>query len=1081
MHESESSETLSGAGHQHNKRDATSNVLRLVNDTNNTHELIRSLMGYGGETIGLLQVDDRAKDRFTPEMMALLEHAADQIALALAQRQEQAALRASEERYQSLFQCSPIPLREEDHSQVKRHLDAIRTAGVTDFREYFHNHPEAVHACAAKVRIVDLNQATLDLHQATSKEQILASLHDSFTEETWDTYREMLIAIAEGATQFNQDIVLQTLQGEKRHVLMRWIVAPGCEETLAKVYVTGVDITERKQAESRVRHLNEVLRAISDIGALIVRERNPKTLLAEACRILVQTRGYQLVWVGEVVPDSTRVIAVARAGAAPTDYPDCVTITWDDSDTGRGPIGTALRERRTCVCQDTAADPRFAPWREAALARGYGSMAAVPMIHGERLFGAMSVYADRPEAFDEEELGLLNELAADLAFVLQSIEDEHQRNRAEETLCESEQRLRSAIETSPDAIVLIELDGTVSMANKQAALLSGYRDVSEVFASGMCGCDFLIPEDRHRAQSQMSGLVEQGIMRNVQFRVRRKDGEHTSVEINASLQRDAHGEPKAVLVVARDISDRTRTEDSLRRAKQAAEAANRAKSEFLANMSHEIRTPMTAILGFSDLLLTPNLPYREQREFLDGIQRNGKALMELIGDILDLARIEADKLILEWADCSLRQMVEDVFQVLQLRAQQKGLSLEVGYRFPLPERIRTDPTRLRQILVNLVGNAIKFTDRGGVCVTVACQPGGNDVAHVKFAVSDTGIGIPADKLGDLFQPFTQVDASSTRRYGGTGLGLAISKRLAKALGGDVEVASEFGKGSTFTLTIDAGSLKGVCMLDSPLALQPAAEGPSTKEETLMLHGRVLFAEDSPAVSSVANYILKRMGLEVAIAADGEAACEMAEKSRAAGIPYDLILMDIQMPKLNGYEATRWLRQHGWRGPIVAVTAHALVGDRDKCLDAGCDDYLAKPFTVTGLQAVLARYVGQAVPPADRNTRKQEAEAEPVGLLEGGFLNAAKAAELVGLFVGELPARAETIEQALKAQDLELLKGLAHQLKGTAGIYGFTAISDAARLVHQEAKEEMNWERLQATVAELVQQCKHASAQGPGAS
>ena len=312
------------------------------------------------------------------------------------------------------------------------------------------------------------------------------------------------------------------------------------------------------------------------------------------------------------------------------------------------------------------------------------------------------------------------------------------------------------------------------------------------------------------------------------------------------------GEVEFFSTISRDISDRKQVEAELIGAKTAAEAANRAKSEFLANMSHEIRTPMTAILGFADLLTMPNLSGREQRQYLDAIQRNGKALLELINDILDLSRIEADKLTLEVTDCPLRPIVEDVLSVCRVRAQEKGLSLEADYRCPLPETIRTDPTRLRQILVNLVGNAVKFTARGGVTVRVEycklqiadCKlqneegeragqhprrktqdrrpktqdprPNSNDqsaICSLRFAVSDTGIGIPADKLGQIFKPFVQADASLTRRYGGTGLGLTISMRLAHALGGDIEVVSELGKGSTFTLSIDAGPVEGLGIRD----------------------------------------------------------------------------------------------------------------------------------------------------------------------------------------------------------------------------------------------------------------------------
>ena len=258
-----------------------------------------------------------------------------------------------------------------------------------------------------------------------------------------------------------------------------------------------------------------------------------------------------------------------------------------------------------------------------------------------------------------------------------------------------------------------------------------------------------------------------------------------------------------------------------------------------------------------------------------------------------------------------------------------------------------------------MGNAVKFTERGQVCMTVRCTHESDGAAHLHFVITDTGIGIPADKIAELFRPFMQVDASASRRYGGTGLGLAISRRLARALGGDIEVTSQLGKGSTFTLTIDAGSLKGVRMRQSLEPILAAEEYLPSLVHDVTLHGRVLLAEDISDISVVVRQILQKMNLEVEVAEDGRVACEMAEESQAAGKPFDLILMDLQMPGMNGYEATRWLRQHGWKGPVVALTAHALAGDREKCLEAGCDDYLAKPVPAKGLHDVLSRYSGQA--------------------------------------------------------------------------------------------------------------------------
>ena len=312
-----------------------------------------------------------------------------------------------------------------------------------------------------------------------------------------------------------------------------------------------------------------------------------------------------------------------------------------------------------------------------------GDSYAMPFVLRDDFMGTVAVLTDRVEGLKNR--GVIEVLASQTGLALK-------RTRAEEALRESEERLRTAIETCPDAIVLVDLDGKVLMTNQQAATLGGFHDVGELAASGMGGFDFLTPDDRQRVQDKIGELLEKGIVRNLEFQVCRTDGGRTPVEINASLQRGPHGEPKAMLVAVRDISDRKQAEHSLRQAKEAAEAANRAKSEFLANMSHEIRTPMTAILGFSELLMTADLPRHEQREYLEGIQRNGKALLELISDILDLSRIEADKTD-RWrrSIAPSVQIIDDVLSVVQVRADDKGLSLDVDYRVPGPGD-RSTPT-----------------------------------------------------------------------------------------------------------------------------------------------------------------------------------------------------------------------------------------------------------------------------------------------------------------------------------------------------------------------------------------------------
>ena len=324
--------------------------------------------------------------------------------------------------------------------------------------------------------------------------------------------------------------------------------------------------------------------------------------------------------------------------------------------------------------------------------------------------------------------------------------------------------------------------------------------------------------------------------------------------------------------------------------------------------------------------------------------------MRLIGDILDLSLIEAGRLPLAKSEYTLQHIVDDVLAVVRFQAAEKGLSLQVVRLFPLFETLYTDPVRLRQILVKILGNAMKFTPRGEVSLTLLALP---ETGRIQFIVTDTGIGMSAATLARLFQPFTQGDGTHTRPYGGTGLGLAISQRLAKALGGQIEVQSELGRGSTFTLTLDVGS--------TPTASPPpdvSAEWDEASAKPLALQGRVLLLENEHSLRLILRHLLSKLNLEVDMANDGRSGCEMAETSWVEGRPYDLILMDIQMPGMDGFEATRWLRQQGWQGPIVALTAYAMAGDRERCLNAGCDDYLAKPVVAAQLREILTRYLGR---------------------------------------------------------------------------------------------------------------------------
>jgi two-component system CheB/CheR fusion protein len=388
----------------------------------------------------------------------------------------------------------------------------------------------------------------------------------------------------------------------------------------------------------------------------------------------------------------------------------------------------------------------------------------------------------------------------------------------------------------------------------------------------------------------------------------------------------------------------------LAQAREAADSANVAKSQFLANMSHELRTPLTAILGFTDIMAGEDCTPEEQREYLEVVQQSSRSLLQLIDDILDLSKIEAGKAVVELVDCPPLRVLEEVIALMRGRASDKHLTLDVRYRYPLPQIIRSDPKRLRQILVNLLSNAIKFTQRGGVQVDVSFDAG----SMLRFAVSDTGIGIAPDRVADLFQPFRQADSSIGRRFGGTGLGLAISMRWAEMLGGGITVESVPGQGSTFTLSIDAGSLADRALIREP---PPPAQHPTDGRCRLAaLRARVLLIEDRLDNQRVTRAMLCKAGLEVDVAEDGQEGYWKALGSTTNGSPYHVILMDIQMPGLDGIQTTRKLRQDGWKGPIIALTAQAMAGDREKCLQAGCDDYLPKPIDREALLRMVAHHL-----------------------------------------------------------------------------------------------------------------------------
>lgn len=407
-------------------------------------------------------------------------------------------------------------------------------------------------------------------------------------------------------------------------------------------------------------------------------------------------------------------------------------------------------------------------------------------------------------------------------------------------------------------------------------------------------------------------------------------------------------------------------QEELQIATDSAESANRCKSSFLANMSHEIRTPMTAILGYATVLhetgdLSKAPP--ERVEAINIIRRNGEYLISIINDILDISKIEAGKMELELIRCSPLGIVADIQSLMNVRAKDKEVSLSVKFEGELPESIESDPTRLKQILMNLVGNAIKFTDSGSVSIVCSVINLENDKIEpmVQFDVIDTGIGMNEGQMEMLFQAFTQVDISTTRQFGGTGLGLNISKRLVEMLGGEIVVQSKVGVGSMFRVTIPTSSLEDVPMLSEPLtSFCECSTSSKTNQKPLpQLDCRILLAEDGKDNQKLISFILKKVGAKIAVVENGKLALEIALAEKMKGTPFDVVLMDMQMPVMDGYTAVGQLRKRGYSEPIIALTAHAMSSDRKKCIDAGCDDYATKPIDKAKLIGLIDQYVRRA--------------------------------------------------------------------------------------------------------------------------
>jgi len=688
--------------------------------------------------------------------------------------------------------------------------------------------------------------------------------------------------------------------------------------------------------------------------------------------------------------------------------------------------------------------------------------------------------------------------------------DISERKKAQEALRASEHRYRLLFERNMAGVFRTTLDGQLVDCNQSLAQILGYSSPAEVLCHGAQ----VLHIDEGGREALLSRLKENKAVTFYELCLRRKDGSRVWVLENSNLV-EGNGAGPEIEGTVIDITARKRAEEEWRQAKEAAESASRAKSEFLANVSHEIRTPLNGVVGMTELALETSLT-AEQREYLGAVRSSACSLLGIINDILDFSKIEARKLELDSLEFRLADTLSEAMKPLAIRAQQKGLEFRLEISPGVPAALQGDPGRLRQILVNLLANAVKFTEKGEILFSVERESEDPENLRLHFSVRDTGIGIPPEKHALIFEPFAQADGSTKRRFSGTGLGLTICARLVEMMGGKIWLESEVGKGSTFHFTacFRPASPLGVECPPPDLQEEPILVGDDSAGRKL----QILLVEDNDVNRTLVTHLLAKRGHHVVEAQSGTEAVAAIE--HAPGGVFDLVFMDIQMPDMDGFETTAAIRDHekltGGRVPIIAVTAYAMKGDRERCLSAGMDGYLSKPVQLQEMRQLLRRYEGGPsveeglLPPQDqvscasgppdgikvchpersegsavpvrgelmhilRFAQNDRLSGEPPGVehepVERGALldrlggDVQLLSDLIEIHLSQCPGLLAAARRAIEENNGPELARLAHTLKGSAGnLLALEAAEIAGRL--ETFAEHGDFSRARETMAAL---------------
>jgi PAS domain S-box-containing protein len=764
---------------------------------------------------------------------------------------------------------------------------------------------------------------------------------DLLNESREELLRDYDEAIAAGAQGIHTEAISRLKDGRKSFVDLnrqavridgRWIIM-----TISK------DVTARKSAELAAQRFARMFAVLSDTNEAIMRVSLPQDLYQRVCEAAVH--GGRLKAASICVPreasGDAKIVAVAGEGA---DTVRDLQISIDASTAiGRGLVGTAFRAQAPCVSNDFQNDSRTAHWHEAARQAGIQAGAALPLVQDGRTLGILMLHSADKDAFDDEVVQLLKHLGRNVVFALDNFKRESERKLAEQQLHAAAARLKRATRGANDGLWELDVPSREMWVSEHFAEMFGC-DQQEFLGTRQKFFDILHAEDAARLREAIERCIRDDVLLDLEVRATVQAGLRW-YGVRGALERSADGAPLTVSGSQRDITLRQQYAMALIDATETAAAANKAKSQFLANMSHEIRTPMNGVIGMIELLLETQLTPM-QLDYAQTVRDSAAALLTVINDILDFSKVEAGKLDLELLDMDMRDTVEDVARLLAIQAHAKGLEVIALIDPSVPDLVRGDAGRLRQILLNLGGNAVKFTQKGEVSIECKVVQKDDRGTIIRCEIRDTGMGIPALRVNALFEAFTQVDASTTRRFGGTGLGLSIVKRLVALMGGEVGVSSEEGVGSTFWFTVRLGA-----------AHDAAKARPAPPAE---LRGqRIVIVDDNMTNRKVLLGQLSRCGMDAACASSADEALSLMRHAAAAGRPFEVALLDHQMPGCDGATLGKTiLAEHALRGArLILLTSSGQRGDGQMFSELGFAGYLLKPVTHRDLTDCLMMVLG----------------------------------------------------------------------------------------------------------------------------